>query len=138
MIKQGGFPFSVYSLLYETCVTSVSDYSAAIFGFDEYVSSLKTQSRAIRAFLGVPKNAPNAGVLSEVEWLLPKYRMRIAMVRFYHRLIRMEHNRLTKKVYKWDRSLNEQGRVNTWQNEIRSTFTVVALSYCLTLSSILT
>ena len=31
MIKFGGLPFSVFTLLYKACVTTVSDYSAAAF-----------------------------------------------------------------------------------------------------------
>ena len=121
MIKFGGLPFSVFTLLYKACVTTVSDYSAAVFGFEEYASLNKVQLRAIRAFLGLPKNAPNAGVFSEVNWLLPKYRTKLAMVRFYHRIIKMEQSRLPKKVFNWDKYLNEN-RVNTWFNEVRSIF----------------
>ena len=40
MIKNGGFPYNIYSLLYDTCVTSISDYGAEIFGFQEYDSNL--------------------------------------------------------------------------------------------------
>ena len=76
MIKNEGFPFSVYALLYRSCVISVSDYSSAVVGYSEYSSSEKLQLRAIRAFLGVPKNARNAGVLTEVGWLLPKFQTR--------------------------------------------------------------
>ena len=33
MIKNGGFPLSIYTMLYDSCVTSVADYSAAVSGF---------------------------------------------------------------------------------------------------------
>ena len=59
MIKNGGFPYNVYSLLYNTCVTSVSDYSGPVTGYQKYDSTLKIHLRAIRAFLGVPKNTCN-------------------------------------------------------------------------------
>ena len=55
MIKNGGFPYNVYSLLYNTCVTSVSDYSGPVTGYQKYDSTLKIHLRAIRAFLGVPR-----------------------------------------------------------------------------------
>ena len=41
MIKNGGFPYNVYSLLYNACVTSVSDYSGPITRYLQYDSSLK-------------------------------------------------------------------------------------------------
>ena len=94
MIKNGGFPFNVYSLLYNACVTTISDYSGPVTGFLQYDSTLKLHLRAIRAFLGVPKNACNFGVLSEVGLLLPQYRTKIAMVRQYHRMLSMDDKRL--------------------------------------------
>jgi hypothetical protein len=116
MIKNGGFPFSVYSILYDACVTSISDYGGEITGFNEYASSLSLHLRAIRAFIGVPKNATKPAVLSEVDWMLPKFRTQVRMVRFYHRLIKMPNNRLCKAVFNWDKSQNGQ----TWTSEVKS------------------
>ena len=47
------FPLKVYKILYESCVCSVSDYGAEIFGFQKYKSIEQIHSRAARAFLGV-------------------------------------------------------------------------------------
>ena len=122
MIKNAGFPLSVYSMLYRSCVTSVADYTAPLTGYNEYDMPLKLQLRAIRAFLGVSKNAASAGVLSEVNWLLPKMRTRIIMTRQYHRLLNMDCTRLPKKVFKWDQRLNNENRISTWSNEIKEIF----------------
>ena len=70
MIKNGGFPLNIYSLLYNSCVTSVADYSAPVTGYEEVASATKIHLRALRAYLGVTKNATNAGVLSVIKWLL--------------------------------------------------------------------
>ena len=51
MIKNKGFPFSVYSTLYQACVCSISQYGGELFGFSEYESSFKLHTRAIRALL---------------------------------------------------------------------------------------
>ena len=122
MIKNGGFPYNVYSLLYNSCVTSVADYSGPITGYLQYDSTLQIHLRAIRAFLGVPKNACNVGVLSEVDLLLPHYRTRIQMVRQYHRMVCMEDDRLTKQIFKWDKTLNDRGIVSGWANEVKMIF----------------
>ena len=122
MIKNGGFPFSVYSLLYDVCVTSISDYSAEIFGYTQYEPTLKLHLRAIRAFLGLPKNVTSCAALSEVDWLLPKFRGQIRMVRQYHRILKMESNRLTKKVLLWDRTFSESNLITTWSSEIKEIF----------------
>ena len=118
MIKNGGFPYNIYSLLYDTCVTSISDYGAEIFGFQEYDSNLNLHLRAIRAYIGVPKNATKAGVLSEVDWTLPIFRTQVRMVRYYHRLLKMPPNRLCKQIYNWDKSLN----IQNWTNEVKNIF----------------
>ena len=122
MIKNGGFPYNVYTILYDACVTSIADYAGEITGFTQYQSSLKVHLRAIRAFLGLPKNSCNPGVLSEVDWLLPEYRTQIKMIRQYSRIVKMDDNRLTKKVLLWDRSLNENNVVSSWSNEVKSIF----------------
>ena len=118
MIKNGGFPYNIYSLLYETCVTSISDYGGEIFGYNEQASNLNLHLRAIRAFIGVPKNATKPGILSEVDWLLPKFRTKIRMIRYYNRVVKMPESRLCKKVLSWDKNLN----LDNWSNEVKQIF----------------
>ena len=55
MIKNRGFPFKIYSILYDACVTSISDYAGEITGYTQYSRTVQLHSRAIRAFLGLPK-----------------------------------------------------------------------------------
>ena len=128
MIKNRGLPYNVYSILYDSCVTSISDYASEITGHTQYDHSVQLQTRAIRAFLGLPKNSCNMGVLSEVDWLLPEYRTRLKMVRQYSRLVRMENERLTKKVYLWDRSLNNGNVISSWSSEVKNTFYTCGLN----------
>ena len=66
MIKNLGFPFTVYSILYQACVCSISEYTSEVFGFEQYDSTLKIHLRAARAFLGLPKNVASFGWISEV------------------------------------------------------------------------
>ena len=110
-------------MLYEACVVSVLDYSAAIYGFKEYQSAMNIHLRAIRSFLGTPRNVCSPGVLSEVDLLLPHYRTKLQMVRFYHRLLCMDNSRLTKKIMLWDKSLNEAQLVSTWSSDVKRIFT---------------
>ena len=121
MIKNGGFPYNVYSVLYETCVTSISDYAAEVTGYSQYQPTLDLHTRAIRAFLGLPKNSCSVGVLSEVDWLLPEYRTQLKIIRQYSRMVSMDNSRLTKKVYLWDRSFNE-ANILSWNREVKSVF----------------
>ena len=128
MIKNRGLPYNVYSILYDSCVTSISDYASEITGYTQYDHSVQLQTRAIRAFLGLPKNSCNMGVLSEVDWLLPEYRTRLKMVRHYSRVVRMDNGQLTKKVYLWDRSLNNGNVISSWSSEVKNTFYTCGLN----------
>ena len=67
----------------------MSDYRSEVFSYSEQASNLNLHLRAIRAFIGVPKNATKAGVLSEVDWKLPKFRIQIRMIRYYNRILKM-------------------------------------------------
>ena len=78
--------------------------------------------RAIHAFLRLPKNVCNAGVMSEVSMLAPRYRTQLTMIRHYHRMLKMDNARLTKKIFLWDKNLNDHQQVSTWFSEIRSIF----------------
>ena len=119
MIKNGGFPIKVYKTLYESCVCSVSDYGSEVHGFHQYDSLEKLHSRAIRAFLGVPKTAPVAGLRSEMNWLEPRSRTQLRMLRMYHRLLTMPNSLLTKKVFLWDLNLSENSNFSTWTKEVQ-------------------
>ena len=98
------------------------DYSSAIPGFKEYKASMDIHARAIRSFLGTPKNVTIPGVLSEIDLLLPIYRTKLQMVRFYHRLLKMDNNRITKKVLNWDKYLNESSIIKTWSSDMKNIF----------------
>ena len=122
MIKNGGFPFKVFCILYEACVCSILDYGSEVFGFESHDSALQIHLRAARSFLGVPKNSPIPGILSEFNQLLPKYRGHIRMVRQYHRLLKSSVHNVSKKVFDWDKNLNEQNVVNSWYSDVKSIF----------------
>ena len=49
------------------------------------------------------KNCCNVGTLSEFNWLIPKYRTRLQMIRYFDRLLKMDENRLPRKIFKWDK-----------------------------------
>ena len=105
MIKNGGFPFNIFCTLYQACVCSIVDYSGEVFGFGSFDSAKKVHLRAARSFLGVSKTTPIPGIISECNMLLPQYRTQIRMIRQYHRVIKMNSNRLTKKIFLWDKNL---------------------------------
>ena len=120
MIKNKGFPFSVYSILYEACVCSISQYGSEVFGYEQYDPSFKLHLRAARAFLGLPKNVTSFGLVSELNWLMPHLQSRLKMIQHFGRIMRTPRHRLMYRVFMWDRQLNETQQVNTWCSEIKS------------------
>ena len=62
------------------------------------------------------------GVLREVDSLLPEYRTQLKMIRQYNRMLSMDNSRLTKRVYLWDKSLNEENIISSWSREVESVF----------------
>ena len=97
MIKNSGFPYNVYTNLIDSCVNSITDYGGSVIGFNQNEGPLRIHMRAARAFLGVPKNGVKCAILSEIDWLLPKYRTRLRMIRQLHRMLRMDNDRLSEK-----------------------------------------
>ena len=120
MIKNQGFPFTVYSILYQACVCSISEYASEVFGFEQYDSTFKIHLRAARAFLGLPKNVASFGLVSEVDWLMPRFQTQIKMIRHFGRILRTPKHRLMYRVFMWDRHLNSSGEISTWSNEIKT------------------
>ena len=122
MIKNGGFPYSVFCTLYESCVSSISDYAGEVFGFNEFDAEMKLHLRAIRSFLGVSKSTAHSGLLSEFNILMPHYRTQLRMIRYYHRMLKCQTNVLAKKIFIWDRNLNKNNVVRSWHSEIEQIF----------------
>ena len=115
----GGFSHNIYKKLFDSCVCSVSDYGGEIWGYKAYESNRQLQLKACRAYLGLPKQTAIPGILSEMNWCEPRSRTQVQMVRYFHRLLKTEGDRLLKKVYLWDRQLNDSGLVNTWSSEVK-------------------
>ena len=110
----------MYSILYQACICSISLYGSEVYGYSKFDSLSNLQHRAIRAFLGMPKNVTTCGLVSEFDWLMPQFMSQIKMIQHYHRLMNTATDRITYKVYMWDYSLNVAGRVSTWVSEVRN------------------
>ena len=129
-IKNGGFPYITYTTLVENCVNSIAQYSSEVWGYKKYNSTQKLHLRAARFFLGLPKNAPIPAILADIGWLEPIYHTQLKMIRQYHRIVKMDNTRLTKKILLWDRALGQQNRnINTWSGEIKDIFEQFNLGY---------
>ena len=99
MIKNKGFPLNIFEMLYNCCVTSITDYGHDVIGFHQYPGSALIHSKAIRAYLGVGHSANLCAIRSEMGWLEPRSRTQVRMLRFYLKLKKLPDDRLTKKIF---------------------------------------
>ena len=120
MIKNKGFPFNIFEMLYNCCVTSISDYSHEVIGFHQYSGSALIHSKAIRSYLGVGHSANLCGLRSEMGWMEPRSRSQIRMFRYFLKLKKMPDDRLTKKMFIYDQYFMQQNQnLQCWSSEIK-------------------
>ena len=54
--------------------------------------------------------------------LLPQYRAQLRMIRQYYRVLKSSDENMSRRIYLWDKSLNDQNTVTSWFSEIGSIF----------------
>ena len=129
LIKNGGFPYNVFTTLVDCCVNSISQYASEVWGFEQYEPTLKIHLRAARFYLGLPKTAAIPAVLAQIDWLEPVFCTQMKMIRQYHRIIKMDNTRLTKSILIWDKQFFDEHKFPTWSSEICSIFENYDMNY---------
>ena len=71
----------------------------------------------MRLYLGVHRFTPTAGIYGDMGWLRPNFHRYISIIRFWNRCVKMDDERLTKKIFLWD--LNTK---RGWGEEVKSIF----------------
>ncbi len=82
----------------------------------------KIQFRAIIYYLGVHPKTPLLALEGDMGWNSCKIRQHINMIRLWNRLIKMDENRLTKRVFKWDYII-----CKNWCFEVKEIFSSIQL-----------
>ena len=70
----------------------ILDYTAEVWDFSKIDS---IQNRAERVFLGVHNFAPNAAVSGDTGLTPSRVRRKVAMIRFWNKLLILPNNRIT-------------------------------------------
>jgi hypothetical protein len=83
----------------------VANYASEIWGYTDFQCCRNIQNRAMRYYLGVHKFAPIAGMQGDLDWPSVKYVLHKCKVNVWNRLVRMEDDRLTKHIFKYDYEL---------------------------------
>ena len=113
-----GLTYDTYTKVYDATVIPISDYAAGIWGTKTHRKFQTLQNRAMRTFLGVGKVTPVAFLYGEMAWLPPWIRHKTDVVRLWIRLLFMNDNRLTKKVFEWDYELAMNG-IPAWNSGVK-------------------
>ena len=98
--------FETYTKLYYSCVVPVTDYCSGVWGFRDFHKGDMVQNRAIRYFLGLHRFTPILAINGDMCWPLTLHRRWTNMLRLWNRLVGMENNRLTKKIFLYDLNRN--------------------------------
>lgn len=109
--------YKTYSKLYNACVVPVTDYASAVWGYSKNSHSEQVQNKAIRCFLGVNQFTPIPGLQGEMGWMPAKFRKMKNMLRYWNRLVKMPNDRLTKKIFMHNQTVNSK-----WCQEIQEIF----------------
>lgn len=90
----GNLGYSTYSKLFHTCVCSVTDCMAGIWGSKVNVRGETAQNRATRYFLGVHIFTPVLTITGDMGWELSEVRWKVSMMALWIRLIKTPENRV--------------------------------------------
>ena len=121
--KLKGLGYKTFSKLYHTGVAPILDYCSGIWGFQNFGYIDTIQNKAIRFFLGVHRFSPNLAINGDVAWCSSTIRRRVEMLRFWNRVVGMDDNRLTKRIFLWDYS--KRSCKGNWNSDIYKLFTKI-------------
>ena len=102
-----GLGFKTYSKMYDVGISPILDYCSGVWGFAKFEKIDTIQNRAIRLFLGVHKFAPNAAINGDMGWVYSLVRRKGEMLKLWNRLVAMENDRLTKRIFMWDKTVSK-------------------------------
>ena len=91
--------FNTFNTLFNSCVLSIADYSAAIWGTKHFPKTEQIQYKGARYFLGVHQFASTNALLGDMGWLSARHKTLI--LKFWNHLCEMSETRLTRKVFEW-------------------------------------
>ena len=109
----GGFPFSVFSKLYNVSVIPIFNYIAHIWAFTPSPVCTKIQNIALRFFFGLGKNSPIAALIGDTGWPPIFLHLQYTLLKYWYHLGSLELDRIPKKIYCWNKKIAERGK-KTW------------------------
>ena len=103
----------------------VLDYFSGVWGFKSFYKIDMIQNRAIRYLMGVHRFTPILALTGDMGWMVSSSRRWINILRLWNKLIKMNENRLTKKVFEYDYFVLLGGKI--WCSDVKTILTKVDL-----------
>ena len=110
--------YCTFENMFNSGVKPILEYGSGIWGHIEAPTINAIQNRAMRFYLGVHKLSPNLALTGDMGWLSPKLSRYVTRIRLWNRLLKMNENRLTRKIFEWDYGLCK----NNWSSEMKKMF----------------
>ena len=114
--------YNTFTKLYYAGVTPVLDYASGVWGYVRGDEIQHIQNRAMRYFLGVHRFCPIAGMQGDMGWVTPRLNRFLPIVRLWNRLLLMNNDRITKKIFEWDFT-----KKKGWCSEVAKIFDVMGI-----------
>ena len=111
-IRSKGLHFDTYTKLYNSTVTPVVDYVAAVWASKTYAGCENVHHKAIRTFLGTRKKSPLPAIDGDMGWTQVHIRQQKEIIKYFVRLCKLPNERFEKIVFNWDYILCAQGNKN--------------------------
>ena len=102
--QAGGMDYKVFSKLYESLIVPICTYGSAIWGHKHYKQIDGIQLKAQKSFLGLHRTAPNIAASGDVGCPSCFSRQFSECYRLNIRLTNMDSHRITKIIYKHNKS----------------------------------
>ena len=110
--------FNTYTKLFNTGVIPILDSCAPVWSHIQFPKIEQVQHRALRVYMGVNRFAPLHGIYGDTGWLPTKHRRMIEVIRHWNRLIDMEDNRISKRIFLYDYRFNRKYTWNSFNAQV--------------------
>ncbi|XP_050415446.1 uncharacterized protein LOC126829542 isoform X2 [Patella vulgata] len=129
--QAGGFPYNIFTRLYESLVQPIILYGARIWGITEHHKLNSVQNRACKVFLGLKRNSPNLAARGDMGWTSCLTKQRTEVLRLFCRLKSLPSSRLPVIISNW--SLR---RAKSWEKNVHALVKNLRISHICDVESI--
>ena len=109
--------YDTYTKLFDNCVAPILEYGSGVWAPSKKFPEIDNiMLRACRYYLGVHRYAPIPSIMGDMGWVPNSVIRQVNSCRLWNRFIEMDDDRLTKRMFLYDLSVN--GKFTTFVNEI--------------------